>query len=347
MAGQKIGFLPAVIRGLLKALSLVYRLVIAVRNSLYNIKVLRTHKVPVPVISVGNITAGGTGKTPMVIWLCQYLAQKPLAVLTRGYKTKTGAVSSDEPAMISQSCPHAKTIVNPNRSLAADKAVKNYNAKVLIMDDGFQHRKLARDLDILTIDATNPFGFEKMLPAGLLREPLSQLKRAHAAVITRCDQASTQQIDTIENKLRQINPKILVARSIHQPVQIRGIRDFTIQLDDLKDTPVCAFCGIGNPQSFFQTLENIGANLVAKIPFNDHHTYSQSDLHSIYAQARENNAQIIIATQKDWTKTVLLAQNNSEIPMAYLEIKLKFIAAQQEITALIDQTIQGTIDASD
>ena len=184
------------------------------------------------VISIGNITVGGTGKTPLVIWLCKFLQQKEIqcAVLTRGYKTRTQTrvtsderqATSDEPAILAESCPQAKIIVNPNRLEAAAEAVSKFGAKVLIMDDGFQHRRLHRDLDIVTIDGTCPFGYGKMLPAGLLREPVASLKRADAVVLTRCDQISQSKLCQIEEELQLINPDMIIAKSIHNPICVKS-----------------------------------------------------------------------------------------------------------------------------
>jgi tetraacyldisaccharide 4'-kinase len=186
-----------------------YSLVVRLRNFLYSKRRLKIHTADVPVISVGNITTGGTGKTPLVIWLCNTIYQKSkiknqkcgVAILTRGYKTRgtrdEGPFdfaqgrrgTTDELAILAESCPQAKVIVNPDRAAAARRAV-GFCAKVLVMDDGFQHRRLRRDLDIVTIDATCPFGYGRLLPAGLLREPVASLRRADAAVVTRCDQNS-------------------------------------------------------------------------------------------------------------------------------------------------------------
>ncbi|MBA7659846.1 Tetraacyldisaccharide 4'-kinase [subsurface metagenome] len=180
ISGQPRCFGAAILRFFLEAAAKLYAAIIALRNLAYSKGWLKVHTAGAAVISVGNITVGGTGKTPLTIWLCNLLREKNVdcAVLTRGYKTTQNYY--DEPAVLAEACPHAKVIINPDRVAAARQAINKFGVNVLIMDDGFQHRRLARDLDIVTIDAMRPLGYDKMLPAGLLREPVAALKRADA-----------------------------------------------------------------------------------------------------------------------------------------------------------------------
>ena len=212
---------------------------------------------------VGNLTTGGTGKTPLVVWLCRLLRDRHVrcSILTRGYKMQQGELS-DEPALLSALCSGTAVVVNPDRVAGAAEAICSHNAQALVMDDGFQHRRLTRDLDIVAIDATQPFGYGKVLPAGLLREPITGLRRAHAAVLTRCDQVSLEVLAEIEEKIRRINPALVLARSIHMPVGIKTRDGGEIGLDWLGGKRLFAFCGIGNPQSFFHTVERLGGVLV-------------------------------------------------------------------------------------
>jgi tetraacyldisaccharide 4'-kinase len=304
---------------------------------------LKTHPVDATVISVGNITAGGTGKTPLVIWLCSLLKNKglPCAILTRGYKVKKNKLS-DEPAILSTSCPEAKVIVNPDRVTGAAEAIRRFAAKVLVMDDGFQDRRLKRDLDIVTIDAMCPFGYDKTLPAGLLREPVTALKRAHAAVITRCDLVAEPQLSQIENRLHTINPEMIIARAIHAPVCAKSLGSHEIPLEELEDKKVFAFCGIGNPDSFLRTVRNLGVNLVGYRIYNDHHDYTSQCLTDICEEARYLDVDLILTTQKDWTKTALPVPTK-DMPLAQLIIQLRFVAGEQEFTRLIENALAGKI----
>jgi len=351
ISGQRADYAAAILRFFLTIASQVYTTIIALRNFLYYKGWLKAHTVGVPVISIGNITVGGTGKTPLVIWLCKSLRQKEFrcAVLTRGYQTHAEnrtssaehrASRTDEPAILTQSCPQAEVIVNPDRVTAAAQAVAKFGAKILIMDDGFQHRRLHRDLDIVAIDATRPFGYGKIFPAGLLREPVTSLKRADAAVITRCDQTSETQLAQLEEKLRLINPDMIIAKSIHRPVYAKSISGEEINLDMLKDKRIFAFCGIGNPDAFLGTIKGLGANLTDFKVYNDHHHYTDDCLADIYEQAQHLNTDLILTTQKDWFSTQYTIRNTQyRIPFAYLEIELKFIDGEDKITKLIEDTL--------
>jgi tetraacyldisaccharide 4'-kinase len=330
---------------LLGTAACAYSIIIHLRNFLYSKNWLKAHRANAAVLSVGNITVGGTGKTPLVIWLCKFLQQKGIqcAVLTRGYKTRR---TVDEPAILAESCPQAKIVINPNRVEAATEAVNKLGAKVLIMDDGFQHRRLARDLDIVTIDATCPFGYGKLLPAGLLREPVTSLKRADAAVLTRCDQISESKLCQIEKELQQINPDIMIAKSIHSPICAKSTTGEKITIEQLRSRKVFAFCGIGNPDAFLSTIKSTGANLVGSKIYNDHHHYTDSDIDDIYGQANRLGADLILSTQKDHTHYATGA-TQYEIPFAYLTIKIKFIAGEDKLKQLIEDVLAGKIHKKD
>jgi tetraacyldisaccharide 4'-kinase len=323
------------------------------------------------VFSIGNITVGGTGKTPLVIWLCKFLRQKDFrcAVLTRGYKARRASCvmrrakngrntqydirnTIDEPAILAESCPEAEVIVNPDRVAGAAEAVNKFGAEVLIMDDGFQHRRLARDLDIVTIDGTCPFGYGKVLPAGLLREPVAALKRADVVVITRCDQTANTELTQLEEKLKQTDPDMIIARSIHTPICAKSLNGKEISIEELKGKKIFAFCGIANPDAFLNTIKNIEANLVGSKIYNDHYHYTDDCLADIHEQARHLNADLILSTQKDWFSSPLSAIHNTsneqraaryDIPFAYLAIELRFISGEDKITRLIEDALAGKI----
>jgi len=347
ISGQRTGYAAAILRLFLTIASQIYTIIISLRNFLYSKGWLKAHTVDVPVISIGNITTGGTGKTPLVIWLCKFLQNKniPCAILTRGYKThaENRASRTDEPAILTKSCPKAKIIINPDRIAGAAKAVNDFDAKVLIMDDGFQHRRLHRDLNIVAIDAMCPFGYGKILPAGLLREPVVSLKRADAIVITKCNQIHEAQSARLEEKLLRINPDMIIAKSIHKPTCAKSISGEEINVDKLKDKRIFAFCGIGNPDAFFSTIKGLGANLIDSKVYNDHHHYTDGCLADIYQQAQQLNADLILTTQKDWTKIALLASVKNDIPFAYLAIELKFMTAEDKLRSLIEDALEGKI----
>jgi len=340
ISGQAGGLSAALLRFFLAVAAIGYSRVIGLRNFLYSKGWLKTHRVNAVVFSIGNITTGGTGKTPLVIWLHNLLQQKqlPCAVLTRGYKASHYDI--DEPATIVENCPQARVMVNPDRLASADEAVNKFGAKVLIMDDGFQHRRLARDLDIVTIDATLPFGYDKLLPAGLLREPVTELKRANAVVITRCDQVTKAKLAEIENKLQQINPNMIIARSIHAPVCAKSAEDQEISLDKLKSKKIFAFCGIGNPDAFLTTIKRLGCEMVGSKVYNDHYHYTENDIADIHKQAGNFGADLILTTQKDRSSTQYAIRDTQyEIPFAYLAIEIKFLSGEDKLRALIKTTL--------
>ncbi|MBL7153521.1 MAG: tetraacyldisaccharide 4'-kinase, partial [Phycisphaerae bacterium] len=303
VSGRSTGLGPSLLRLLLGIAACGYSLVIRLRNLLYSRGWFKAHRTNATVISIGNITAGGTGKTPLVAWLCNEIAQNPkpktknrqCAILTRGYKTARGALL-DEPAILAESCPDAKVVVNPDRVAGAAEAVA-FGANVLIMDDGFQHRRLARDLDIVAIDATMPFGYGKILPAGLLREPVIALKRADAVVITRSDQAPEAQLTDIEKTIRGCKSDMVIARSIHAPLCAIDAEAKQIDLEELKGKKVFAFCGIGNPHAFLNTVKDLGVNLLGSQVFDDHHHYTNGCLAEICGQAQRLGADLALTTQ--------------------------------------------------
>ncbi|MFB0555017.1 MAG: tetraacyldisaccharide 4'-kinase [Phycisphaerae bacterium] len=382
ISGQKAGLGATILRLLLGVAAGGYSIAVRLRNFLYSNGWLKAHRADAVVISIGNITVGGTGKTPLVIWLCKQIisdskfqiSNSQCGILTRGYKAAKDSrhktqdsrrktqearlkrqdtrgktqVYRDEPAILAENCPEVKVIVNPDRVAGAAEAINKFGAKVLIMDDGFQHRRLVRDLDIITIDGTQPFGYGKMLPAGLLREPIASLKRADAVVITRCDQVTKAELSEIEKKLSIINPDMIIARSIHTPAYVKTTDNKEISLDYLKGKKIFAFCGIGNPDAFLNTIKTTGCELVGSKFYNDHHHYTNDCLADIYEQAGVLKADLILTTQKDWTKIISdfrfqISDFESSRPFAYIGIEIKFLAGEDKLRDLIEKTLAGKI----
>jgi tetraacyldisaccharide 4'-kinase len=338
ISGENDGLYGRFMRSLLGSASVPYSWIINRRNRLYDTGKFRGTRAPVPVISIGNITAGGTGKTPLVIWLCNYLLEKDLktAILTRGYGSNSQL--RDEPAVFAAQCPAARVIIDADRVRGAVKAVNEENANILVMDDGFQHRRLARDLDIIVMDATCPFGYDKLLPAGLLRELPQSLRRAHAVVLTRCDLVSPRQLEDIVSTLRDINPCLIMARSIHKPLYAQTYDGYRISIEQLKNKKVAAFCGIGNPKSFFAQLKDIGCDVLAENAYNDHHNYTKSDIEDITEEAIYLDADLVLTTQKDWVKISAMA-GDFGANFAFIAMALEFLSGKDKIVALIDSTL--------
>jgi tetraacyldisaccharide 4'-kinase len=355
ISGEREDAQAGIARCLLVAASLGYRLAVSIRNRLYDHRVLRTHRANAAVLSIGNLTTGGTGKTPLVAWMAGHLASKGirLAILTRGYKagnvhdvdheTAPGGPPpvADEPAELAAMCPEAPVIVNPDRVAGAAEALRSHGTEVLLLDDGFQHRRLARDLDIVTVDVTLPFGYGKLLPAGLLREPTSGLKRAHAVVLTRCDQVSEGELLRIEDQIRTINRQLLICRAVHAPVAVRMPGEKNLDLQGLRGKQTFAFCGIGNPNAFFDTLERLGCVLVGSRSFDDHHEYTDRCLFQVHEEARKRKADLLLTTQKDWTKIAYLRHPIQKPPLACVIVRIELISHAAELTALISQALGG------
>lgn len=319
-AGAKI------LRVLLRLLSGPYAMAVWGRNLLYDYGLLKTVTAAVPVISVGNITTGGTGKTPLVIWLCRYLESKNLrcAILTRGYKTEQEQLS-DEPALLAKACPNTTVVVDPDRAAGAEKAVLRHGAEVLVLDDGYQHRRLNRDLNVLTLDATCPFGYGHILPAGLLREPLFGVSRADIFVITRYDQVESTAMQCLEERLACLAPGVPVVKATHRHTHAVTFGTKQMPLESLRGKRAFVFCGIGNPQAFIAHVRHNEISVVGTRIFNDHYPYTFDDIRMILKEARDCGAELVLCTQKDWVKTALLYPEKPEITPAYLAMELDFI----------------------
>ena len=354
VSGDKAGFTAAPLRLLAGIAACIYSVIVHIRNLLFVKGLFKSYAIThaglvtsdrtqttVPVISVGNITVGGTGKTPFVIWLCNLLREENIncAILTRGYKAVTG--ENDEPGMLAKNCPGTAVVVNPDRLAGAIEAVKKHRAQVLIMDDGFQHRRLHRDIDIVTIDAMLPFGYGRLLPAGLLREPVSALKRAQAAIITRCDLVSRNDMSGLTATISRINPNLIVAQTIHSPVfAVSGEKQ--IPLKELKDKKIYAFCGIANPDAFLATVGLVGANIAGSKVYDDHHSYTAGDVEGIYRDAAQSGAEMILTTEKDYNK-IGLPDGPSVLELAYLAVRLQFVEGLDGIRQLIERSLAGKI----
>ena len=354
ISGENSGPFASVARLLLNIIAAFYGMGVCLRNWLFDGWQAKSYAVTaaglvtsdraqatVPVISVGNITVGGTGKTPFVIWLCNLLREENIncAILTRGYKAATG--ENDEPGMLAKNCPGTAIVVNPDRLAGAIEAVKKHRAQVLIMDDGFQHRRLHRDIDIVTIDAMLPFGYGKMLPAGLLREPVSALKRAQAAIITRCDLVSRNDMSGLTATISRINPNLIVAQTIHSPVFVVS-GEKQIPPKELKDKKIYAFCGIANPEAFLATVGLVGANITGAKVYDDHHNYTAGDVEGIYRDAAQSGAEMILTTEKDYNK-IGLPGSSPALELAYLAVRLEFVDGADRIRELIERSLAGKI----
>jgi tetraacyldisaccharide 4'-kinase len=283
-----------------------------------------------PVISVGNITTGGTGKTPMVAWIARELqaAGKRVGIVLRGYKATGGR--SDEAELLKQ-LTGAIVIVHADRVAGAAEAAAA-GADVIVLDDGFQHRRLRRDVDIVLIDATDPFGLGHCLPRGLLREPASALGDADAIIITRSDAMNRKDLDALRSKLSRLAPKAAIFRAAHKPVAAIDGAGQRLAPSALAGRKVFAFCGIGSPQSFLHTLSELGARVVGQCVLEDHCEYTPQLLEELSAMAGHAEAQLAVTTQKDYVK---IGPNQFASPLWQLAIEMDLTEGREELARII------------
>ncbi len=336
MSGQRRGPIDSLARAGLSLAASPYAAAMKLRRWAYGKSLLKSTAVDVPVICVGNVTTGGTGKTPMVAWLVEHLKAKGLspAILTRGYKATDGA--SDEADLLAK-LTSVPVVINPDRIAGARTAIEA-GANVLVMDDGFQHRRLKRDLDIVLVDATNPFGFGHCLPRGLLREPLSALADAGAVVITRADRVDEQALQSIENKVVRFAPKAIICQAAHKAEAFIDSDGDTHSLDTLAGKDVFAFCGIANPKPFFAGLADLGVNVAGEYSLPDHVRYCPDLIAGLNKLARECSAGAIVTTQKDATK---LFSSGFDLPLWKLSVRMQVTARSSELIDMIDASVSS------
>jgi tetraacyldisaccharide 4'-kinase len=305
ISGAARGLPSSIARGGLRILSAPYGVGVRLRNAAFDAGFRRPQQADVPVISVGNITTGGTGKTPFVAFLAGWFGQRNVRVclISRGYGALDGA-ANDEKLVLDSLCPGVPHVQHPDRVASARTAVEQHGAEVLILDDGFQHRRLGRDLDIVLVDALNPWGYGHLLPRGLLREPLSGIERADLVVLTRADLCEAGEKQRIRARLAAIRGTGECVEVAFPPSGLINAGGQMLPLESLASRPLAAFCGIGNPEGFRHTLRQAGADLRddAFRAFRDHHHYTLADLDEVGALARRSSAALVVTTLKDLVK---------------------------------------------
>lgn len=307
-------------RVFLRGVGKVYETITRYRNFRYDTNPRAVTWLDTPVVSVGNITTGGTGKTPLVMWCAQRLIElgrKP-AILSRGYKSSEKG--SDEVRLVSRLCPEAVCVANPDRVAAALMAIDEYEADVLLLDDGFQHRKLGRDLDIVTIDATCPLGYGYVLPRGLLRELPHGLGRAGLIVLTRCDQVSASDLTEAINRVRSHAPDVAVIRSNHKATCLVDLSEQELPVSAISGMRCLLSAGIGNPQAFAGTVRGLGGDPLGAIWWPDHHNYSEADAAELADVVTRHDAAALVVTEKDILK---LADLDVEWPRPVYAVRVE------------------------
>ena len=372
VGGKRTGATAALLRGFLRIGELGYAAAIRLRNKAYDLGLKKTHRVGVPIVSVGNLTLGGTGKTPMVRWLAEWFKKQGIhaAVVSRGYGAAAGE-ANDEALEMRLLLPDVPHLQNPDRVAAAREAISKHDCRLVVLDDGFQHRRIARDLDIVLLDASAPFGYGHVFPRGMLREPISGLRRADAVILSRADLIAPDEREAIWQIVRRHAPKAIRAEAIHAPT--KGVRNLlgcskgvgslftsgataglSSSVGDIclnntagqassgthiqqSNNSVAAFCGIGNPAGFRHTVEQCGCTIVDFREFPDHHRYTPDDLKSLARWADGLDVSAVLCTCKDFVKI-----NRDRLggkPLSAVRIEMEFLDGREALESLLKKLL--------
>lgn len=342
-------------KSFLYPLSQVWESAYRIRRLFYEYGIIKKDYYKVPIISIGNVTFGGTGKTPMIIWLAKKLESYGLSlfVLTRGYKGKmehgSGIIKGgqrfltnpmefgDEPLLIAKSMKKGAVVVGKKRSENLKKFFPSLQPDVVLLDDGFQHLQLYRSFNIVLFDALLPLEAYQTAPMGYLREGLTALKDADAILISRADQASEEKLESLLSLLRRYHPKdIPIGKFGYAPTGLYDSFDNKVEdIESLKEKNVVAVTAIASPESFYQLLEGHGAKIVKKMVYPDHHFFSHQDINDILLESVKENA-TIITSEKDMVK-IKKVTKDSRILSA--QIQIKFLTGETELLSRIKRIL--------
>lgn len=350
-------------------ISIFYNIVIRIRIAGYKIGILQTKRLPCKVISIGNITIGGTGKTPLTIYLAEFLKKKGynVTVISRGYRGKAekkgGIVSDgktvflgpqeagDEAFMMANQLKKNKipVIVGQNRYKAGILAVDKFKPSIIVLDDAFQHLRLFRDIDLLLLDGNGPFGNQYLLPRGILREPISSLSRSNAFILTRTNIASgsTKSFTGI-NKYISFRPIYRTTHTLYIHKVVEGYKDKTcidvskklsFDINILKGKRVFAFSGIAKNDDFKRSIEKISCNIRGFVGYPDHHSYSDTDLSDLLQSAMAKNVDFILTTEKDYVR--IARKIEWPIKLVVIGIKISFGKDENSFKTFISGRLKG------
>ncbi len=335
---ERPGLRHALVRAGCWWLRLPYFAGVRFRNRRFDRHPARAIRVPVPVISIGNLTLGGTGKTPAVEYFAKHLRSqgRQVAILSRGYGSEIGP--NDEALLLEDNLPDVPHLQGRDRVTLARTAIEELESEVLLLDDGFQHRRLLRDFDIVLIDATRNLADEYLFPRGLLREPVSSLKRAHAVILSRCDQAAPESVTKQIGVLRRRFPHLAIATARHAPTEAMRHGHDPMEPALLRGRKALAFCGIGNPDAFRRTLADLSVEVLAFRTFADHHAYTKGDVEDLRTWVGAfPDATDVLTTQKDAVK--LRTPDLDGRPLHALRVGLTFDSGEADLLAKLDAVL--------
>jgi tetraacyldisaccharide 4'-kinase len=340
--GKRRGFLSSLIKLPLKLLSHLYGFGVYCRNWAYDHGWFKQYSPPLPlVVSIGNITAGGTGKTPLTIMFAKALDEEiKVAIASRGYRSQaehqkspiivssgsgpmqTAAVCGDEPYLLAENLPHVYVFAGKNRIQSSNLAAID-GVQLLILEDGMQHRQLARDLDIVILDGRDPFGMGYFLPYGYLRDDPRSLSRAHLIVVNHV-------IDTLHfNEVKTLIEQYTTAPVVGVNTAVEGVFDLSgVKIEGIEHQRAGIFCGIANPEQFLQTVQGLGVDVVAEKYYPDHKLGSLEDLNRFARKCQKQGASVLLCTEKD--KVKLGAESEIALPIGWVKMKLEVVAGSQE-----------------
>lgn len=367
ISDRKKGGAIVVLTAFLSGLSYIFSFVTQLRFFLYKNRILKSRSLGCLVVVVGNLTVGGTGKTPVVEKFARSLAARgrKVAILSRGYKSKPdplykrffrwithaeptapkvvsdgknvlldSEVSGDEPFMLASNLPGVIVLVDKDRVKAGRYAIEKFGVDTLILDDGFQYLRLKGRLNLLLIDKTNPFGNGHLLPRGNLREPIKHLRRASYVFLTKSDGVADPEL---EATIRKYHPKVEIIECAHKPQYLKSFNNSCdlIPIEALKDKCLAAFSGIAVPESFEHFLLNLGATLLEKERFVDHHRFTQEELDLFFAKAVAAGAELIVTTEKDAVRLPITLK--SPIPLYYLRLEIEILKGDHDFEKAISE----------
>ena len=345
----------------LKGLSYLFLMVVSIRYFLYRTGLLRRYPLGTQVISIGNVTAGGTGKTPVTEIFARTLAAegRKVAILSRGYRRKEApwwqrlftqviekplvvsdgrrvlldsATGGDEPYMLASNLPGVAVVVDRNRVKAGRYAVNRLGCDTLILDDGFQYQKLKHSIEVVLVDSTNPFGNGNLLPRGILREPVRNLKRADIIFLTKC----RGDVSAVKEEIRRYNTTAEIVECNHTPKVMKDVwsrEEFP--LDWLRDKTVCTLSGIASPKGFENSLRHLGAKVVWCERYADHHRYDASEVLYALNRTADMGADALVTTEKDAVRFPRL--EIAPVKCLYLRIAIEILVGGESFTQLINR----------
>lgn len=343
VSGRRRGIGASLLRGALRVASVPYGWAVQWRNRQYDRGKREIVDAGVPVASIGNLTVGGTGKTPLVEWFARRLRERGVRVtiLSRGYRAGEDG-RNDEARELELALPDVPHLQNADRAASAAVAVEELAAQLLLLDDGLQHRRLARDFDIVLLDASEPFGFDRLLPAGTLREPVAGLRRASAVILSRADMLAPHERAAIHKRVAALAPTALWGEVQHRPAALLDARGQASPLDAIAGERVVAFCGIGNPAGFRHTLDSLAGVVLDVREFPDHHDYARGDVDQLAAWVQASGAQRVLCTRKDLVK--LRTDRLGGVPLAAVSIEIDWLAGQREVEAELDRLATAALE---